>query len=258
MQLILEGFSDAFDMIRSGEPLVFSAAWRSLWISSLAVALATLLGLPLGTWLARARFRGNALVVLAFRAGIALPTVFVGMICYAMFSRRGPLGPLELLLRDPSISDILINGPKTVYVERTGRLERSDVCFRDDDHLIEICQRIAGRIGRRLDASSPMVDARLEDGSRVNAVIRPLALDGALVSIRRFPERPLMASDLIDETVQRANTFFENQGLGVVRQPFEAWLSTSGFLGASTPSSSPRWSSTSSRPRSGSPKAAGS
>ena len=97
MQLILEGFSDAFDMIRSGEPLVFSAAWRSLWISSLAVALATLLGLPLGTWLARARFRGNALVVLAFRAGIALPTVFVGMICYAMFSRRGPLGQLELL-----------------------------------------------------------------------------------------------------------------------------------------------------------------
>ncbi len=97
MELIWEGFSDALGMILSGEPLVFSAAWRSLWISSLAVALATLLGLPLGTWLARARFRGNALVVLAFRAGIALPTVFVGMMCYAMFSRRGPLGPLELL-----------------------------------------------------------------------------------------------------------------------------------------------------------------
>jgi len=97
MELIWEGLSDAFGMILSGEPLVFSAAWRSLWISSLAVALATLLGLPLGIWLARARFRGNALVVLAFRAGIALPTVFVGMMCYAMFSRRGPLGPLELL-----------------------------------------------------------------------------------------------------------------------------------------------------------------
>ncbi len=97
MQLIWEGLSDAFGMIRSGEPLVFSAAWRSLWISSLAVALATLLGLPLGTWLARARFRGNALVVLAFRAGMALTTVFVGMMCYAMFSRRGPLGSLELL-----------------------------------------------------------------------------------------------------------------------------------------------------------------
>jgi len=97
MELIWEGLSDAIGLILSGEPLVFSAAWRSLWISSLAVALATLLGLPLGTWLARARFRGNALVVLAFRAGIALPTVFVGMMCYAMFSRRGPLGPLELL-----------------------------------------------------------------------------------------------------------------------------------------------------------------
>jgi tungstate transport system permease protein len=97
MELIWEGFSDALGMIFSGEPLVFSAAWRSLWISSSAVALAMLLGLPLGTWLARARFRGNALVVLAFRAGIALPTVFVGMMCYAMFSRRGPLGPLELL-----------------------------------------------------------------------------------------------------------------------------------------------------------------
>lgn len=84
-------------MILSGEPLVFSAAWRSLWISSLAVALATLIGLPLGTWLARSKFRGRGLVVLAFRAGMALPTVFVGMVCYVMFSRRGPLGPLELL-----------------------------------------------------------------------------------------------------------------------------------------------------------------
>ena len=97
MELIWEGFSDALGMIFSGEPLVFSAAWRSLWISSSAVALAMLVGLPLGTWLARSQFRGNALVVLAFRAGMALPTVFVGMMCYAMFSRRGPLGPLELL-----------------------------------------------------------------------------------------------------------------------------------------------------------------
>ena len=97
MELIWEGFSDALGMIISGEPLVFSAAWRSLWISSSAVALAMLIGLPLGTWLARVQFRGNALIVLAFRAGMALPTVFVGMMCYAMFSRRGPLGSLELL-----------------------------------------------------------------------------------------------------------------------------------------------------------------
>lgn len=97
MELIWEGLSDATSMILAGDPLVFSAAWRSLWISSLAVALATLLGLPLGIWLARVQFPGNRLVVLAFRVGMALPTVFVGMVCYALFSRRGPLGPLELL-----------------------------------------------------------------------------------------------------------------------------------------------------------------
>ncbi len=107
------------------------------------------------------------------------------------------LGPLEPLLRDPTISDILINGPKTVYVERRGKLERVHVAFHDDQHLLEIVQRIATRVGRRLDESSPMVDARLEDGSRVNAVIRPLALDGALVSIRRFSAKPLLAGDLI-------------------------------------------------------------
>src|SRR5579863_3246409 len=107
------------------------------------------------------------------------------------------LGPIDPLLRDPTITDILINGPRTVYVERRGRLERTNVVFHDEQHVLEIVQRIASRVGRRLDESSPMVDARLPDGSRVNAVIRPLALDGALVSIRRFGSRPLLASDLI-------------------------------------------------------------
>jgi pilus assembly protein CpaF len=107
------------------------------------------------------------------------------------------LGPLEPLLRDSSISDILINGPKVIYVERAGRLSRTNVEFNDDKHLLQIIQRIVGRIGRRVDESSPMVDARLEDGSRVNAIIPPLALDGSAVSIRRFPDRPLMAEDLI-------------------------------------------------------------
>jgi len=107
------------------------------------------------------------------------------------------LGPLEPLMRDPTVSDILINGPHTVYVERRGKLERTNVRFRDLDHLVGIVQRIAGRIGRRIDEASPMVDARLPDGSRVNAVIRPAALDGALVSIRRFATRPLLAGDLI-------------------------------------------------------------
>ena len=96
------------------------------------------------------------------------------------------LGPIEPLLSDPSISDILINGLKSTYVERRGRLEPIELKFRDEQHLFHIAQRIAGRIGRRIDEISPMVDARLPDGSRVNIIIPPLALDGAAISIRRF------------------------------------------------------------------------
>jgi pilus assembly protein CpaF len=107
------------------------------------------------------------------------------------------LGPIEPLLRDPTVSDILINGPNTVYVERRGRLEPTNITFHDEEHLVEIVQRIASKVGRRLDESSPMVDARLADGSRVNAIIRPLALDGALVSIRRFGSKPLAAADTV-------------------------------------------------------------
>ena len=107
------------------------------------------------------------------------------------------LGPLEPLMSDPTVSDILINGPHTVYVERRGRLEQTTVHFRNLDHLLGVVQRIAARVGRRIDESSPMVDARLPDGSRVNAIIRPLALEGALVSIRKFSTRPLLAGDLI-------------------------------------------------------------
>ncbi|MCG8449350.1 MAG: ABC transporter permease [Pirellulales bacterium] len=97
MQLIWEGLQQAAQLILAGDALVFAAAWRSIWISTLAVTLATLCGLPLGMWLAGARFPGNRLVVLIFRAGMALPTVFVGVLCYALFSRRGILGPWELL-----------------------------------------------------------------------------------------------------------------------------------------------------------------
>ena len=96
------------------------------------------------------------------------------------------LGPLEPLFRDPSISDILVNGPKDVYIERRGRLSRVPVSFRNDAHLLAIIDRIVSRVGRRVDESSPMVDARLPDGSRVNAIIPPLALDGPVLSIRRF------------------------------------------------------------------------
>jgi pilus assembly protein CpaF len=107
------------------------------------------------------------------------------------------LGPLEPLMKDPLITDILINGPKVAYVEKRGRLEPASVVFNDDRHLIQIIQRIVGRIGRRVDETCPMVDARLPDGSRVNAIIPPLALDGALLSIRRFGAKPLLVSDLI-------------------------------------------------------------
>jgi pilus assembly protein CpaF len=107
------------------------------------------------------------------------------------------LGPLEPLMRDPLVTDIMINGPKTAYVERNGRLEKVNVSFHDEKHLLQIVQRIAGRIGRRVDETCPMVDARLGDGSRVNAVIPPLALDGTLLSIRRFGTRPLLIKDLL-------------------------------------------------------------
>src|SRR5215813_103308 len=95
-------------------------------------------------------------------------------------------GPLEVLLKDQTISDILVNGPHKVYVERRGKMEKTDVKIRDSDHPLEIIDRIVSKVGRRVDETSPMVDARLPDGSRVNAIIPPLALDGPTVSIRRF------------------------------------------------------------------------
>lgn len=107
------------------------------------------------------------------------------------------LGPLEQLMSDPTISDILINGPKSVFVERHGRLEKSSIQFHDNSHVVQIVQRIAAQTGRRVDETSPTVDARLPDGSRLNAVIPPIALDGPLVSIRRFGSHPLQTNDLL-------------------------------------------------------------
>ena len=108
------------------------------------------------------------------------------------------LGPLEPLLADKTISDILVNGWRSVYIERRGKLEKVDVTFRNDSHLLQIIDRIVSRIGRRVDESSPMVDARLTDGSRVNAIIPPLALDGPILSIRRFGADPLQIKDLLE------------------------------------------------------------
>ncbi len=107
-------------------------------------------------------------------------------------------GPLEVLLRDPSVSDILVNTSQQTYVERRGRLELTDITFYDDAHLMKVIEKIVSGVGRRIDESSPMVDARLPDGSRVNAIIPPSAVDGPLVSIRRFSATPLQVADLIE------------------------------------------------------------
>jgi len=107
------------------------------------------------------------------------------------------LGPLEPLLRDPNVSDILVNTHSSVFVERKGKMERVTASFQDDAHLMRVIDRIVSRVGRRVDDSSPMVDARLPDGSRVNAIIPPLAVDGPLLSIRRFPAERLRANDLV-------------------------------------------------------------
>jgi len=108
------------------------------------------------------------------------------------------LGPLEPLLKDPSISDILVNRFDQVYIERAGKLEKTNLAFKDDQHLMQIIDRIVSRVGRRIDESSPMVDARLLDGSRVNAIIPPLAVDGPSLSIRRFGRDPLTDKELVE------------------------------------------------------------
>src|ERR1700744_4457065 len=107
------------------------------------------------------------------------------------------LGPLEPLLQDPSVNDILVNTHSSVYVERHGVLEKSAVSFKDDRHLMQVIENIVSAVGRRVDESSPMVDARLKDGSRVNAIIPPLAVDGPILSIRKFGAKPLAAEDLL-------------------------------------------------------------
>ena len=126
-------------------------------------------------------------------------------------------GPLETLLSDATVSDILVNGHKQVYVERAGRLELTDVSFDDDAHLMKIIDKIVSRVGRRIDESSPMVDARLPDGSRVNAIIPPLAIDGPVMSIRRFSVDPLRLADLVAYHSMTAEMAEVLQGLGTAK-----------------------------------------
>ena len=119
----------------------------------------------------------------------------VGEVRHELFG----LGPLEPLLADPTISDILVNSPHRVFIERRGKLEQTEVKFKDDEHLMRVIERIVSTVGRRIDEASPMVDARLQDGSRVNAIIPPLALDGPVLSIRRFGAEPLRMEKLIEK-----------------------------------------------------------
>src|SRR5690606_25945017 len=117
------------------------------------------------------------------------------LVSYVVDDMMG-FGPLERLLADDDVSDIMVNGPQSVYVERRGRLELTDVDFRDDQHVMNVASRIVSAAGRRVDESRPMVDARLSDGSRINVTIPPLALDGPTMTIRKFPKDELTLSDL--------------------------------------------------------------
>ena len=134
-----------------------------------------------------------------------LPTDERARLLDELFHEVFGLGPLEPLMQNDHISDILVNHPHEVFIEQSGRLEKSDVIFADDAHLMRIIQRVVSRVGRRIDEVSPMVDARLPDGSRVNAVIPPLALDGPTLSIRRFGRRPLQVEDLTDSNSVHAD-----------------------------------------------------
>jgi pilus assembly protein CpaF len=148
------------------------------------------------------RVRGEvrqALMTLVDGEQTLLSSVEKQQICDEVLDEVFGLGPLEPLLQDPTISDILVNTHKQVYVERRGLLELTSVSFRDDAHLIRIIDKIVSQVGRRIDESTPMVDARLLDGSRVNAIIPPLAVDGPLLSIRRFSTDKLMPADLVEK-----------------------------------------------------------
>ncbi|MCR5878592.1 CpaF family protein [Phenylobacterium sp. J367] len=129
---------------------------------------------------------------------MALNTTDLQELGASIYDEMVGLGPIEPLLKDDSINDILINGPFQVYVERRGELELTPVHFRDNDHLLRIVNRIVAGVGRRIDESQPMVDARLPDGSRVNAAINPIAIDGAAVSIRKFSKKPLTLEKLVE------------------------------------------------------------
>src|SRR5438067_11900941 len=129
--------------------------------------------------------------------GLPLPPVERARLLETMIAEVLAFGPIEPLLRDPSITEIMVNGPHKVWVERNGTLSKTDVRFEDDEHIRRIIDRIIAPLGRRCDEASPMVDARLPDGSRVNAIIPPLCLNGPTLTIRKFFKKPLTGTDLV-------------------------------------------------------------
>jgi pilus assembly protein CpaF len=131
------------------------------------------------------------------RDRVVLPAADLDRLVEAVVDDAVGLGPLEALMRDPTVTEVIANGPAAIYAERRGRLAPEPVRFRDAEHLRQVIERVVGAGGRRVDDASPMVDVRLPDGSRVNAVLAPLALDGPLLTIRRFPGEPLTVSDLV-------------------------------------------------------------
>ena len=132
------------------------------------------------------------------QANLKLPQDVRGMILKEISDELLGYGPLQPLLRDPEITEVMVNGPKSVYVEKKGQLQKSQVVFDDDNHVLQIIDRIILPLGRRIDADSPTVDARLPDGSRVNAVIPPVAIDGPSITIRKFSKEKLGINNLID------------------------------------------------------------
>ena len=140
--------------------------------------------------------RALAAVMMA-EENVALPLRLRQMLVEAVVSEIAGLGPLESLLADPAVTEIMVNGPRQIYVERAGRLTKALEAFEDDAHVLRVIERIVAPLGRRIDESSPMVDARLPDGSRVNAIIPPLAIKGPSITIRKFSRRPFQVEDLI-------------------------------------------------------------
>jgi len=144
------------------------------------------------------RIVGGRLRELLARDRVVLPAADVDVLVEQVVDDAVGLGPIEPLMRDPTVTEVIANGPTSVYVERVGRLAPEPVTFRDAEHLRQVIERVVGAGGRRVDAGSPMVDVRLPDGSRVNAVLPPLAIDGPLLTIRRFPTEPMRIADLVE------------------------------------------------------------